>query len=235
MQSLLNPLTPFMQPDTTESGAPLIKVLLVEDHPMFRERLATVISKNGDMCVCGEANHADEALDLVESLQPDVAIVDITLRDSNGLDFLKGLKARGIKLPVLVLSMHDEGVYAERALRAGARGYITKNEAAAEVMVAIGQVLNGEVYLSREMTAQMLGRLGEKTPFQPGVEVLTDRELDVFQRIGRGQTAKQIATALKLGLTTIDTYRARIKEKLGIKNGTELQHRAIEWVNENLR
>jgi DNA-binding NarL/FixJ family response regulator len=210
-----------------------VQVLLVEDHPMFRERLASVISKRGDMTVCGEANNAKDAAALVESLHPDIAIVDITLRESNGLDLLKDLKVRGFSLPVLVLSMHDETLYAERALRAGARGYITKNEAAAEVMAAIEQVLKGEVYLSDEMTARMLGRIGTKAAFPSNISVLTDRELDVFQRIGRGQTVREIASALRLGLTTVETYRARIKEKLGIKSGTELQHRAIQWVDEN--
>jgi DNA-binding NarL/FixJ family response regulator len=219
-----------MEPESVKA---MVNVLLVEDHPMFRERLASVISKRGDMSVCGEANNVNDAKALVESLRPDIAIVDITLHDSNGLDFLKDLKARGVNLPVLVLSMHDEAIYAERALRAGARGYITKNEAAAEVMAAIEQVLNGEVYLSRQVHARMLRRLGTAGADPYDVSSLTDRELEVFRRIGRGQTAREIAAALRLGLTTVDTYRARIKEKLGIKNGTELQHRAIEWVHEN--
>ena len=220
-----------MQTDAINS---VIKVLLVEDHPMFRERLASIIAKRGDMCVCGEADNVQDALRCAETLSPNIAIVDITLRGSNGLDFLKDLKAREIDLPVLVLSMHDEAIYAERVLRAGARGYITKYEASAEVMVAIEQVLSGEIYLSRQMTSRMLGRftVGKKT--QAGdVSVLTDRELDVFQRIGRGETARDIATALHLGITTIDTYRARIKEKLGLKKGNDLQRRAMVWVQEN--
>jgi DNA-binding NarL/FixJ family response regulator len=212
----------------------IINVLLVEDHPMFRERLALLISKREDMSVCGEANNVRDALALAESLHPDIAIVDITLRGSNGLDFLKDIKARGLNIPVLVLSMHDEAIYAERTLRAGARGYITKNEASSEVMAAIEQVLSGEVYLSREMTTRMLGRFGATKAEKPGdVTCLTDRELDVFQRIGRGQSARDIASDLRLGLTTVDTYRARIKEKLGLKNGTELQWRAMEWVQED--
>jgi len=220
-----------MQADTLN---PVINVLLVEDHPMFRERLATVISKRGDMAVCGEADNVQDALRCAETLHPDIAIVDITLRGSNGLDFLKDLKARGIELPVLVLSMHDEAVYAERVLRAGARGYITKYEASSEVMAAIEQVLNGEVYLSRQMTSRMLGRfaVGKKGDAND-VSALTDRELDVFQRLGRGETARDIASALHVGITTIDTYRARIKEKLGLKNGNELHRRAMEWVQEN--
>jgi DNA-binding NarL/FixJ family response regulator len=202
---------------------------------MFRERLASIISKRGDMAVCGEADNVQDALGLVESLRPNIAIVDITLRGSNGLDFLKDLKARGIEMPVLVLSMHDEAIYAERVLRAGARGYITKYEASSEVMAAIEQVLNGEVYLSRQMTSRMLGRfaVGKKASGPGDIGALTDRELDVFQRIGRGETARDIASALHVGVTTIDTYRARIKEKLGFKNGNELQRRAMEWVREN--
>lgn len=202
---------------------------------MFRERLATIISKRGDMVVCGEADNARDAIELVERLQPNIAIVDITLRGSNGLDFLKDLKARGIELPVLVLSMHDEAIYAERVLRAGARGYITKYEASSEVMAAIEQVLKGEVYLSRQMTSRMLGRFSTGTKkAEPGdVSSLTDRELDVFQRIGRGETARDIAGELHVGVTTVDTYRARIKEKLGLKSGTELHRRAMEWTQEN--
>ncbi len=218
----------------TETLKPVINVLLVEDHPMFRERLASVISKRGDMTVCGEADNVHDALCCAERLHPDIAIVDITLRGSNGLDFLKDLKARGIDLPVLVLSMHDEAIYAERVLRAGARGYITKYEASSEVMAAIEQVLSGEVYLSRQMTSRMLGRfaIGKKGDARD-ISVLTDRELDVFQRLGRGETARDIAAALHVGITTVDTYRARIKEKLDLRNGNELLRRAMEWVQEN--
>ena len=221
-----------MQPEALKS---VINVLLVEDHPMFRERLSSIISKRGDMAVCGEADNVVDALHLAETLKPNIAIVDITLRGSNGLDFLKDLKARSLALPVLVLSMHDEAIYAERVLRAGARGYITKYEASSEVMAAIEQVLNGEVYLSRQMTARMLGRfaVGTKAAGVSDVSALTDRELDVFQRIGHGETARDIASALHVGVTTIDTYRARIKEKLALKSGSDLQRRAMEWVQEN--
>ena len=218
-----------------ETVTPVINVLLVEDHPMFRERLASIISKRGDMAVCAEADNVLDAIRYAETLRPNIAIVDITLRGSNGLDFLKDLKAREIDLPVLVLSMHDEAIYAERVLRAGARGYITKYEASSEVMAAIEQVLNGEVYLSRQMTSRMLGRfasVGKKGETRD-VNSLTDRELDVFQRLGRGETARDVASALHVGITTIDTYRDRIKEKLGLKSGNELQRRAMEWVQEN--
>lgn len=221
-----------MQAKTHE---PVVTVLLLEDHPMFRERLSAIITRRGDMSVCGETDNAQEAIKLVEKVRPTIAIVDITLRGSNGLDFLKDLKARGLDLPVLVLSMHDEAIYAERALRAGARGYITKYEASSEVMLAIETVLGGEVYLSRQMTSRLLGRfaVGKSVTAWNDVNVLTDRELDVFQRIGRGQTGREIAAALHVGVTTVDTYRARIKEKLGLKSGTELQRRALEWVQEH--
>jgi DNA-binding NarL/FixJ family response regulator len=218
----------------TETLKPVINVLLVEDHPMFRERLASIISKRGDMSVCGEADNVHDALRCAETLRPNIAIVDITLRGSNGLDFLKDLKARGIDLPVLVLSMHDEAIYAQRVLRAGARGYITKYEASSEVMAAIEQVLNGQIYLSREMTSRLLGLVAIAKKGDPrDVSDLTDRELEVFQRLGRGETARDIAATLHVGITTIDTYRARIKDKLGLKNGSELQRRAMEWVREN--
>jgi DNA-binding NarL/FixJ family response regulator len=217
-----------------ESLKSVINVLLVEDHPMFRERLASVISKRGDMCVCGEADNVIDALRCAERLRPNIAIVDITLRGSNGLDFLKDLKARENDLPVLVLSMHDEAIYAERVLRAGARGYITKYEASSEVMAAIEQVLSGQIYLSREMTARMLGLIADGRKGEPrDVNALTDRELEVFHRLGRGESARDIACALHVGITTVDTYRARIKEKLGLKNGNELQRRAMEWAREN--
>jgi len=221
--------------ETRSMQTEVINVLLVEAHPMFRERLASVISKRGNMSVCGEADNVNDALALAEKTHPNIAIVDITLRGSNGLDFLKDLKARGIELPVLVLSMHDEAIYAERVLRAGARGYITKYEASSEVMAAIEQVLEGEVYLSREMTSRMLGRfaVGKRAADPGDVSALTDRELDVFQRIGRGETARDIALALHVGVTTIDTYRARIKGKLDLRNGNEMQRRAMEWVKEN--
>ena len=202
---------------------------------MFRERLASIISKRGDMAICGEADNVHDALQIAETARPNIAIVDITLRGSNGLDFLKDIKARGIDLPVLVLSMHDEAIYAERVLRAGARGYITKYEASGEVMAAIEQVLHGEIYLSRQMTSRMLGRFafGAKAASAGDLSALTDRELDVFQRIGHGETARDIAAALHVGVTTVDTYRARIKEKLGLKNGTELQRRAMEWIRDH--
>lgn len=211
------------------------RVLLVEDHPMFRERLAHLINKDASMEVCGEADNVRAAHELVATTSPDVAIVDITLRGSSGLELIKNLKAEGTPLPVLVLSMHDETLYAERVLRAGARGYITKHEASAEVMVAIRRVLEGEVYLSPQMTRKMLKSLtggGPQNRDQDRMNLLTDRELEVFQLIGAGRTAREIAQSLNVGATTVDTYRARIKAKLGLSTGAELHTRAAQWVAE---
>lgn len=200
---------------------------------MFRERLAHLINKDPELTVCGEADNIREAHRLIVQMRPEVAVVDVTLRGSSGLELLKDLKAQGNELPVLVLSMHDEALYAERVLRAGARGYITKHEASAEVMLAIRRVLAGEVYLSQQMTAKMLQKLSGPVATHSaagGMGALTDRELEVFQLIGSGRTAREISEALHVGVTTVDTYRSRIKEKLSLRTGAELRTRAAQWV-----
>ena len=205
--------------------------MIVEDHPLFRERLALLINKEADMEVCGEADNIREAMEVIQATQPDAAVVDITLKGSSGLELLKDLKAQSIELPVLVLSMHDESLYAERAIRAGARGYITKDEASDKVMMAIRKVMGGEIYLSEGTTSRILKNItdGKSSVDAPALSNLTDRELEVFQLIGKGKTTREIAETLSLGLTTIDTYRARIKEKLNIRNATELIHQATDW------
>jgi len=212
-----------------------LKVLLVEDHPMFREHLSQLIDRDLGLSVCGEADNIRDAMELIHELKPDVAIVDITLKGSSGLELIKDVKAQGIDLNVLVLSMHDEELYAERALRAGAKGYITKNEASTEVVKAIRSVMNGEIYASRQMTARLLERMTQKrsTPDLAGVETLADRELEVFQMLGRGKSTREIAQALSLGESTVETYRARIKEKLQLRSAAELYLRAGQWVREN--
>jgi DNA-binding NarL/FixJ family response regulator len=211
-----------------------ILVVVVDDHPMVRQVLKHVIGQEPDMTVCGEADNIQQALQIIEETQPDVAVVDITLKGSSGLELIKNLKAQEIDVPVLVLSMHDEGLYAERAFRAGARGYITKAEDSEEVMLAIRQVLAGEVYASPKFTSQLLKNLTETGKPKAGsvLSQLTDRELEVFHLIGHGRTTSEIATTLNLGSKTVDTYRTRIKEKLGLKNGAELHHRAVHWVKE---
>jgi DNA-binding NarL/FixJ family response regulator len=211
-----------------------IRVVVVDDHPMVRQVLKHVIDHEPDMTVCGEADNIQQAQQIIESTKPDVAVVDITLKGSSGLELIKNLKAQDIDVPVLVLSMHDEGLYAERAFRAGARGYINKAEDSEEVMLAIRKILSGEVYASPKFTSQLLKNLMDTGKSKPGsvLSQLTDRELEVFHLIGHGRTTNEIATTLNLGSKTVDTYRTRIKEKLGLKNAAELHHRAVHWVKE---
>jgi DNA-binding NarL/FixJ family response regulator len=211
------------------------KVLLVEDHPMFREHLGQLINRELGMSVCGEADNIKDAMRLIQKNQPDIAIVDITLRGSSGLELLKDIKAQGLNINVLVLSMHDEELYAERALRAGAKGYITKNEASTEVVKAIHCVMQGEVYASRQMTARLLERMTHRRAGSDitGMETLADRELEVFQMLGRGKSTREIAQTLNLGESTVETYRARIKEKLQLRSAAELYLRAGQWVREH--
>jgi DNA-binding NarL/FixJ family response regulator len=218
----------------TSSDSKKCKVLLVEDHPMLRERMALLINKDLDMTVCGETDNIVDAMSLIMAKQPDVAIVDISLRGSSGLELLKDIRAQGLTLPVLVLSMHAEELYAERALRAGAKGYIMKSEASSEVIEAIRTVQRGEVYVSRPMVGKILMRMSsspQKTE-AVGVGALADRELEVFQLIGQGRNTREIAKLLNLGESTIETYRARIREKLGLRNTAELAQRAAQWVTE---
>ena len=210
------------------------RVVIVDDHPMFRERLSELINHELDMEVCGEADDAQEAIRLIRETSPDLAIVDITLKGSSGLELVKSIKALSIVVPVLVLSMHDESLYAERALRAGATGYITKHQATEELLLAIRRVLSGEIYLSEKMTTvflKSLSTVGAKSVAR-SLDRLTDRELQVLEFVGRGYTTRAIADALKLGVATVDTYRARIKEKMNFRNAVELQHFAIRWVRD---
>jgi len=211
------------------------KVLLVEDHPMFREHLGQLIDRDLGMSVCGEADNIRDAMRLILETRPDIAIVDITLHGSSGLELLKDIKAQGLDINILVLSMHDEELYAERALRAGAKGYITKNEASTEVIEAIRCVMNGDVYASRQMTAKLLERMTQKRGNSElaGMETLADRELEVFQMLGRGKSTREIAQSLNLGESTVETYRARIKEKLQLRSAAELYLRAGQWVRDH--
>lgn len=209
------------------------RVVIVEDHPMFREQLRVLIEKEDDLTVCGEADNVPAALALIQRLRPHLAIIDITLKGASGLDLLKDLRAHEIELPVLVLSMHDESLYAERALRAGARGYITKQEASAKVMTAIRQVLGGEIYLEPQFMRRMVHKVVARSDdtARP-IDRLTDRELEVFELIGQGRTTREIGSRLSVGLTTVDTYRARIKEKLQLENAAQLHAEASRWVIE---
>ncbi len=198
---------------------------------MFREQLAHLIDKADDMKVCGQTDNIREALALIKQTQPSIAIIDVTLRGSSGLELLKDLRAQGIDVPTLILSMHDESVYAERALRAGAKGYVTKNEASTAVLQAIRQIVKGEMYLNPRFMSRMVSRItgGGDIAAEP-IDRLADRELEVFDMIGRGLTTREIAEQLGLGVTTVDTYKSRIREKLNLENSARLRFAASRWV-----
>ena len=208
-------------------------VVIVEDHPMFREHLANLIGKAHDLMVAGAVDNIKEGFALIKKIKPTIAIVDISLKGSNGLELLKDLKAHNIDVPVLVLSMHDESLYAERALRAGARGYITKHEVSDKVMTAIRHVLKGEIYLNPRFVSRIMSKvMGGRSPSTDPIERLADRELEVFELIGRGLTTREIGQQLHLGTTTVDTYKARIKEKLQLGNIARLRSEASRWVQQ---
>jgi len=207
------------------------RVLLIDDHPIVRQGLALLIDREGDLSVCGEADGAHSAFHAIETLRPDIVVLDISLSGPDGLDVLKEIRMKTASLPVLILSMHDESIYAERAMRAGANGYIMKQEATEKVLVAIRRILQGEVYLSDRLTNTMLQqyvRGVSPTKMSPLVS-LTDRELEVFRLIGEGHGTRQIADDLHLSVKTIESYQAHIKEKLALRNARELVQHAIEW------
>jgi DNA-binding NarL/FixJ family response regulator len=210
------------------------RVVVVDDHPLFRERLCQLINNELALEISGEAETAQEALEMIRETRPDMAIVDITLKTSSGLELIKSIKALSIGVPVLVLSMHDEALYAERAMRAGASGYITKNQEAPQILEAVKTVLAGKIYLSVEMTSSLLKGFtatGSRNASNP-IERLSDRELQILSLIGRGRSTRDIAKLLNLGIATVDTYRARIKDKMNFRNATDLLHFAIRWVSE---
>jgi DNA-binding NarL/FixJ family response regulator len=208
------------------------RVFIVDDHPIVRQGLAQMIDQEDDLIVCGDAENAHDALGSLDQLKPDIVMIDISLQGMGGIELIKNIKNRHPDLPVLVLSMHDESLYAERALRAGARGYIMKQEAPGSVLIAIRRVLSGEIYVSEKITAKILeksieGRLDKSTS---PIDLLSDRELEVFQMIGRGRATRQIAKELHLSIKTVETYREHIKEKMKLENAAELVRHAIQWV-----
>lgn len=221
-----------------KNGAKKKRVYLVDDHPIVRQGLIKLIEQESELEVCGEAGSVAEALDEIPGKGPDVILVDISLEDSNGLELIKTIDDLGLQIPTLVLSMHDESLYAEHALKAGASGYVMKQAAATTLIQAIGKVLDGEIYVSKTMSSQMLKMAfrnrGEKQ--RSGTDALSLRELEVFDLIGRGNSTREIAEQLNLSVKTIETYRAHIKDKLQLRSGTELMQRAIHWVeNESHR
>jgi len=212
-------------------------VLIVDDHPIVRQGLTQLINQESDLLVCGQAEDAHDAIAAIRQFHPDMVIVDISLKDTSGVELIKDLKVQFPELPGLTLSMHDEAVYGERALRAGARGYIMKQEATEKVVTAIRRVLAGEVYVSDGMAAKMVSKLVggvSKKPASP-IESLSDRELEVFRMIGEGFNTREMAEKLHLSVKTIETYRAHIKDKLALQDASELLRSAIQWVNSELQ
>lgn len=210
-------------------------VLVVDDHPLLRQGLALLINQQQDMEVCGEAEEAQTAMQLIAQRRPDVLILDISLNGPDGLELLKSIRASDSDLPVLILSMHDEAIYAERALRARANGYIMKQEASEKVLVAIRRILNGDIYLSDRMQNKMLQQFigGAPSMIQSRIASLSDRELEVFRLIGEGRATREIAEELRLSVKTVETYQAHLKEKLSLRSGRELIQHAIQWkINE---
>ena len=211
------------------------RILIVDDHALVRRGLVELIEREPDLEVCGEAVDADDALRQVTAARPDLVIIDLSLKSGHGINLIKQIRASHKNVKMLVSSMHDESLFAERAVRAGALGYISKDEPTETVLQAIRHVLRGQLYLSSQMTSNLLGRAvdGKEVTERSPLQCLSDRELEVFQRIGQGQTTRQIAADLDLSVKTIETYREHIKKKLNLKNSAELNRHAVQWVLEN--
>jgi DNA-binding NarL/FixJ family response regulator len=217
----------------TSSTVARSTIFIVDDHPIVRQGLALLINREPDLTVCGDAEEASSALRLIEELKPDLIVVDISLNGPDGLDLLKTIRAREPNLPVLILSMLDESLYAERSLRAGANGYIMKQEATDRVLVAIRRILGGEIYVSDRMADRMLHRFvggAQQVEQRSPISDLSDRELEVFRLIGEGHGTRQIAQELHISVKTVESYQAHIKDKLSLKNARELMQRAIQWM-----
>jgi DNA-binding NarL/FixJ family response regulator len=224
-------------PGKPTKGAAKRRVLIVDDHAVLREGLSLVINVQPDLLVCGEAATVDGGLQAVAAAQPDIALIDLSLMGGSGLGLVKDLKAQHPDVPTLVLSLHDEALYAERVLRAGARGYIMKRASTAELLAAIRKVLDGEIYLSEAMASAVVREaLGDQEPPTSGdpLEQLSDRELEVFQLIGEGHGTREIAEQLGLSMKTVSCYRQNIQTKLQLKDAAGLVQRAVHWAT-NLR
>ena len=214
-------------------AAPTVKrILIVDDHPVVRQGVRHVIEQEPDLRVCCEAESASEALQALQREKPDLAIVDISLRGTDGLELTKWIRAQDERLPILIMSMHDESLYAERVLRAGAHGYIMKAEVADKIVTAVRRVLKGEIYLSDKVGQNILHEVsGRSTAMDESpIKNLSDRELEVFRLIGQGHGTREIASMLHLSIKTIETYRAHIKEKLGLASATQLVRYAAQWI-----
>lgn len=211
------------------------RIVIVDDHPMIREALGGYVNATPSMSVCGQAGNIEEAHRVIRETNPDLAIVDLSLKEASGLELIKDLRQQRPTLRVLVFTMHEEAIYAERAIRAGAKGYITKDEPSENILAAIRRVLSGQIHLSQDAASRILKSLSSgrsRTSTGPIISRLTDRELEIFRLIGHGRPTRQIAGMLHLGIKTVDTYRTRIKAKLSLQNAAELNREAVRWVQE---
>lgn len=216
---------------TARPAARRARILLVDDHPLVRERLAEIINQEPDLMVCGEAQDRAGALAAMTAHRPELAIIDLALKDSDGLELIKDIRLHWPNVLMLVVSMYEESLYAERVIRAGARGYVTKQEATRDILSAIRRVLSGRVYLNENVSARIIDRLADRSV--PGAatpaEMLADRELQMFELLGRGLAVKEIARRLRIATKTVDTYRRRIREKLNLQTSSQLLQHAISW------
>lgn len=210
---------------------PCAKILIVDDHPVVRAGLAMTLGRDPGISICGEADGVREAMEMIRTLEPNLILADLDLDGGSGLDLIKEVRDLSPAVPVLVLSIHDEGLYAERALRAGARGYLMKNESPARLLAGVKAVLAGEIAVSESMKALVVKRLatGSSSDREDNLKVLSDRELEVFREIGYGLGTRKIAEKLCLSVKTVESHVAHIKRKLGLQTATELQHRAYHW------
>lgn len=217
----------------TSPGSPAVRrqVLVIDDHPFMRAGLTQLIDRQSDLQICGEAGNPSEAMQVLKRCRPDLVLSDLTMPGRSGLEFIKDLTAAQTGLSILVVSMHDEAIYAERALRAGARGYIMKEAGGENLLAAIRQILRGEIYVSAKMAAQLLENVSARRPrsSQSPIEKLSDREFEIFQLIGQGNSTRAIADQLHLSSKTVDVHRSHIKDKLELRDSTELVRHAIRW------
>ncbi|MGD9732416.1 MAG: response regulator [Desulfamplus sp.] len=213
-------------------GKKVINIIIVEDHPIFRMGMKEMIEHEPDMCVCGEAGDVIGALKLIREKRPDIVIVDLSLKESNGLDIVKEIADYHKPMASLVLSMHDEALHAERCIMAGAKGYIMKQEASESVIMAIRSIMDGHIHVSPNIMSHILNSFQKQREliYESPLKRITDREVEIFQLIGRGMSSKQIANQLNISVKTIGTYRERIKEKLNLKSAGELVRYAVIWV-----
>jgi DNA-binding NarL/FixJ family response regulator len=219
--------------DPEEDRPEVIRILVVDDHPLFRHGLVQLLSSDEGFEVCGESGSAPEALSLIRRLKPHLVIADVGLKGPSGLELTKSIRAEFPRMPVLILSMHDEPTYAVRSLRAGANGYVTKQDALGSVLIAVREVINGHVYLSPSMASEVISNvvLPRREPGANPTDDLSDRELEILERIGKGEEVKEIARALNLSPKTVETHRAHIKEKLHLANARQVARYAVQWVS----